>query len=140
MDEAVEAGLFDAHFSEELLTLGGFELSDFGFHGAANADDFRTFFSGSLFDDGGVLVAIRDASFVDIGDVKLRFHGDEEEVAGDKFFVVGEVCNAGRLASVEDGEELLDGGEFGFLRRARSVTFGCLFGFVEALFDRVEVG
>ena len=31
-------------------TLGWFQLGDFGFHGAADADDFGTFFGGAAFD------------------------------------------------------------------------------------------
>ena len=91
------------------------------------------------FDEFGELVAVGDARFVDVGDVELGLHGDEEEVAGDELFVVGEVGRAGGLAGVEDFEQLLD-------RRARTscggrgVTFGGFLGFGEALFDGVEVG
>ena len=40
MDEAVQAGFGEAGGFEELGALGGFELGDFGFHRAADADDF----------------------------------------------------------------------------------------------------
>ena len=81
------------------------------------------------FDEFGEVVAVGDAGFVDVGDVELRLHGDEEEVAGDELFVVVEVGGAGGLAGVEDFEELLDGGELGLLRGGGGVGLGGLFGF-----------
>ena len=57
MDEAVEAGLVEAHVFEEFVALGGFELGDLGFERAADADDLAALFGGALFYGGGVGVA-----------------------------------------------------------------------------------
>ena len=139
VDEAVEAGLVEAHAFEEFGALGGFELGDLGFHGSADADDLGSLFFGTLFDGGGVGVAFDDAGLVDVGDVELRLGGDEEELAGDGALVVGEVGGAGRLAGVEDGEELLQHGVLGF-DFGVVAGFGGALDFGVALFDGVEVG
>ena len=57
VNEAVEAGLFEADGFEEFGAFGGFELGDLGFECAADADDLTVFFSGSFFYGLGVGVA-----------------------------------------------------------------------------------
>jgi len=84
--------------------------------------------------------AVGDAGFVHVGDVKLRLHGDEEEIAGDELFGVVELGGAGGLAGVQDLEELLDGGELGLGGGRCGVGLGGFFGLVEALFYGVEIG
>jgi len=140
VDEAVEAGFGEAGGFEELGALGGFELRDFGFHGAADADDFALLFGCAGFDEFRELVAVSDAGFIYVGDVELRLHGDEEEVAGDELFGVVELGGAGGLAGVQDLEELLDGGELGLGGCGCGVGLGGFFGLVEALLYGVEIG
>ena len=89
VDEAIEAGLLEAEGFEELRALGRFELGDFGFECAGDADYLRAFFGGAFFDGFGVGVAGGEAGLVDVGDVELGFGGDEEEVAGVGSFFVG---------------------------------------------------
>ena len=50
---------------------------------SADADDLRALFGGALLDGLGVRIADGKAGLVDVGDVKLRLRGDEEELAGD---------------------------------------------------------
>jgi len=57
VDETVEAGFFEAEGFEEFGALGGFELGDLGFKGAADTDDLTSLFGGSLFYGFGVGVA-----------------------------------------------------------------------------------
>jgi hypothetical protein len=99
--------------SKEFDTLGWFELGDLAFERAADATDLRAFFGGAFRYELGVAVSARQAGLVDVGDVELRLHGDEKEVAGDEALVVGEVGGAGGLAGVEDFEELLQRGVLG---------------------------
>ncbi len=140
VDEAVEAGFGEAHVFEELVALGGFELGDLGFHGAADADDLGVLFGGAFFDGGGVGVAGDEAGFVDVGDVELRLGGDEEEVAGVGLFFVGEVDGAGGLAGFEGFLEFGEGGELGFDLVVGVGGLVEFFDFGVALFDGVEVG
>ncbi len=58
-------------------------------------------FGGALLDGGGVGVAGDEAGLVDVGDVELGLGGDEEEIAGDELFFVGEVDGARGLAGFE---------------------------------------
>jgi hypothetical protein len=102
VNEAVEAGLAEAHVLQELVTLGRFKLGDLGFHGSADADDLGAFFLGSLLYGGGVGIAVYKCSFIDVGDVELGLGGDEEELAREDALVVGEVGGSGRLASIEN--------------------------------------
>ena len=80
-----------------------------------------------------------EAGLVDVGDVELRLGGDEEELAGDELFFVGEVGGAGGLAGVEDGEQLLHGAGFG-LDLVVAGVLGQLLDLGVALFYGVEVG
>jgi hypothetical protein len=102
VNEAVEAGLAEAHVLQELVTLGRFKLGDLGFHGSADADDLGAFFLGSLLYGGGVGIAVYKCSFIDVGDVELGLGGDEEELAREDALVVGEVGGSGRLACIEN--------------------------------------
>ena len=102
MDEAVEAGLVEAHVLEELVALGGVELGDLGLHLAADADDLGVLFGGALLYGGYPLVAFSEAGVVDVGDVEHGLGGDEEEVAGVGPLFFGEVYGAGGLAGFEE--------------------------------------
>jgi hypothetical protein len=59
---------------------------------------------------------VGDAGFIHVGDVELRLHGDEEELARGEALVFGEVGCAGGPARVQHGEQLLDGRELSLLR------------------------
>ena len=54
----------------------------------------------------GVGVAFNEAGLVDVGDVELRFGGDEEQVAGVGFFFVSQIDCAGGFAGFEGFFEL----------------------------------
>jgi len=139
VDEAVEAGLAEAHVLEEFIALGGFELCDLGFHGSADANDLGAFFFGTLLYGGGVIVALDESGVVDVGDVKLGLGGDEEQLSGEDALVVGEVGGAGRLAGVERAEELLQHGVLG-LGFGIAACFGGALYLGVALLDGVEIG
>ena len=139
VDEAVEAGLGEAEVLEELVAGVGVEESDFGFEGAADADDFGVFFGGAFFDGGGVGVAGGERGLVDVGDVEHGLGGDEVEVAGGGALVVGQVDGAGGLAGFEREFEFGDGGGFGFELGVLGVL-GEFFEALRALFYGVEIG
>jgi len=63
-------------------------------------------FGGALFCGFGVGVAGGEAGLVDVGDVELGLGGDEEEVAGVGFFLVGQIDGAGGFAGFEGFFEL----------------------------------
>ena len=140
VDEAVEAGFFEADGFEEFGALGGFELGDLGFEGSADADDLTSLFGGTLFYGFGVGVAGGEAGLVDVGDVELGLGGDEEEVADVGFFFVGEIDCAGGFAGFEGLLELGDGGELGLDFVVGVGGLVELLDFGVALFDGVEVG
>ena len=50
VDQAVQAGLVQAHAREKLVAFRGLELRDLGLHRAADADDLGAFFGGALLD------------------------------------------------------------------------------------------
>ena len=52
-------------------------------------------------------------AFVYVGYVELGFCGDQEELAGEDAFFVGQVGGAGGFACVQDGQQFLQHAEFG---------------------------
>jgi hypothetical protein len=140
VDEAVEAGFFEAHLFQELVAFGGFELGDFGFHLPADSDYLTSLFSGAFFYGCGVGVAGDEAGLVDVSDVELGLCGDEEEVAGVGFFFVGKIDGARGLAGFEGLLELRESGELGFNLVIGVGGLAELFHLGVALVDGVEVG
>ncbi len=101
MDEAVEAGFFEADGFEKLGALGGFELGDLGFEGSANADDLTAFFGSAFFYGFRVGVSGGEGGFVDVGDVELGFAVIKKSSRRKGFSSSEEIDRAGGLAGFE---------------------------------------
>ena len=134
-----ESGFFEAEGFEHFFLLGLGHEGEFAFDLGADRDNFAAFFGGVGADALGHGALAVEIVFVDVHDVEDLFGGDEAEVfEGLGLFDVVDHQEAGGLAFVEEGLDLLEGFEAGdFVGLA---GLGGAFGLAEGAFDGLEVG
>ena len=92
-DHAVQARLFEAQLSHELVTLFIVQLGDVRFNGGAHRHHHRPFLLG----DGANLIEVRvvlETVFIDVRDVHGRLQGQEAQIADGLFLFFGQIQRA----------------------------------------------
>ena len=138
MDQAVEAGLFEALHFKEFSALCRVEHGHFSFDLGGDDDGFGAFLFGAFHHHVGVFVAGGGAVLVDIGDEEDGLGGQKLEHAPGLHVLFGDIRHAGRAAFMQFGQCKVEKGErfLGLLLAG----LGFLFDAGAALFEAFHIG